>query len=105
MKRTRLFHSVVIVGAGLLANCGKHASPPPTAGSAAKPADAATPPADAAVDAPTDAAVDAAMPVDAGVKPKPKKPIEIKKAPPDHVRIMIHRDTPKPPQIMEGTNL
>ena len=102
MKRTRLFHSVVIVGAGLLANCDKHAAPP-AAGSATKPADAAAPPADAAVDAPADAAVDA--PVDAAtpVKPRPKKVIEIKKPPPNHVRIMIMRPgPPKPPQIMEG---
>lgn len=99
-----MFHSVVIVGAGLLANCGKHAAPPPAAGSATKPADAAAP-ADSAVDAvaPADAAVDAA-PVDAGAphhaKPQPKP---VLKKPPDHVRIMImRRDPPNMPKILEG---
>ena len=99
--RTRLFHTVVIVGAGLLANCGKHASPP-AAGSAAKPADAASP-ADSAVDAetPADAAVDA-TPVDAGTSdaaPRPKKKFALPK-PSNHVRIMI-KPPPEPTRIMK----
>jgi hypothetical protein len=101
--RTRLFHSVVIVGAGLLANCGKHAAPPAAGSAANKSADAAGP-ADAAVDAAADAAVDASVDaaVDAGmprhVKPKPVLP-----RPPDHPRIMVmRRNPPKFPQILES---
>ena len=80
--QTRLFHTVVVVGSGLLAGCPKsNEAPPPAAGSSIASHDAPAAPPDAPVmlDAPPrpvliDAAV--AAPIDAPVKkvaPKPQK--------------------------------
>ena len=80
-KRTRLFHTVVIVGSGLLASCvdGAEANEPP-------PAPVKRP----------DAGVDAAAPTDATPPKTPKKP---KAPPPKAPRIM--RQVPPWAQIID----
>lgn len=86
MRRTRLFHTVVVVGSGLLVGCPRSDHQPAagsgSAGSGSAAIEVKAPPPvaliDAAgvgapIDAPVDAPVDAPPPVPVDAKPKPHK--------------------------------
>jgi hypothetical protein len=88
MTRTRLFHTVVIVGSGLLASCGKGRERKPEPHDAL----ATVAPVDASTPAPPDAGADASVPLDAGTPdaavPPARKPPKKLRPPPRHPQIM-----------------
>ncbi|HTL31975.1 MAG TPA: hypothetical protein VL326_02555 [Kofleriaceae bacterium] len=95
MARTRLFHTVVIVGAGLLAGCEKGPAPMAKKDGGVK---------DAQKLAPQPPLIDAAQPVrimaappDARIMAAPP-PVRIMIAPPPP-RIQVRRKTPWPPKV------